>query len=60
MNYQLLSLSFCTQTRIWNIKSETISLNSKTMKFKLTKLIIKYLHWSIKVIQFNWIETNLG
>lgn len=30
------------------------------MKFKLTKLIIKYLHWNIKVIQFNWIETNLG
>lgn len=30
------------------------------MKFKPTKLIIKYLYWSIKVIQFNWIETNLG
>lgn len=30
------------------------------MRFKRTKLIIKYLHWSIKVIQFNWIETNLG
>ncbi len=30
------------------------------MKFKLTKLIIKYLYRNIKMIQFNWIETNLG